>query len=187
MEGRWTRRSGVLLVAWCLWTAAAAADELPDFQQWQRIDSRYCTIWVDRQLDVGQVNRKVSIWGIRPQTSIAAFTSPNEQLAAKCDTLFRRVEELLGMYPPGVHVTIAIARRHEQIRATHAARYGFGTDAVAFYVFEINAIYAAARELSSSVLAHEMAHCVIDQYFGIRSPRQVEEILPMYVDAHLQD
>ena len=91
------------------------------------------------------------------------------------------------MYPPGIHVTIRVAKDNSQISAEHAARYGFGTDAIAFYIFENNTIYATAREISESVLAHEMGHCILDHYFGIRPPRKIEEMLAMYVDEHLQD
>jgi len=164
----------------------AQADELQDVG-WQRIDSRYCTIWLDSSIDAKQVNRRIRTWMLRPQVRVTMANTPEGQLAAKCDTIFRRAQELLDMYPPGIHVTIKVARHHDQIRSVHAARYGFGTEAIAFYMFENNTIYATMGELSESVLAHEMAHCIIDHYFGVRPPRKVEELLAMYVDAHLRE
>ena len=164
------------------WVQAQAQEELVG---WQRIDSRYCTMWLEPSLEAKMVNRKVKTWMIRPKVRAPKAETPEGQLAAKCDTLFRRAQELLDMYPPGIHVTVKIARRREEIRSTHAAHYGFGTEAIAFYVFAHNTIYATGKDLSASVLAHEMAHCIIDHYFGIRPPRKIEEMLAMYVDAHL--
>ena len=151
------------------------------------MDSRYCTIWVEPGLKAKKLNQKLKTWMIRPQGRLVTTETPEDQLAAKCDTLFRRAQELLDMYPPGIHVTIKIAKAHHQIKDAHAARYGFGTEAIAFYVMEENTIYATAGTLSESVLAHEMAHCIVDHYFRVRPPRKIEELLAMYVDAHLRE
>ena len=173
----------------CLAFAAPIQSESrhEDFLGWQRIDSRYCTIWLDPGLAVKRVNRRVRTWGIRPTVKIPKGETPDGQLAAKCDTIFRRAEELLDMYPPGIHVTIKVASTQEEIQDFYAARYGHGTEAIAFYVFENNTIYTTGRDISAGVLAHEMAHCIIDHYFGVRPPRKIEELLAMYVDAHLGD
>ena len=161
------------------------AEELGATAGWRRVDSRYCTIWVEPGLKAKKLNQKLKTWMIRPQGRLINTETPEDQLAATCDTIFRRSQELLDMYPPGVHVAVKIASTQDAIQSVHAARYGIGTEAIAFYVFEDNTIYATAKELSTSVLAHEMAHCIIDHYFGVRPPRKIEEMLAMYVDAHL--
>ena len=153
---------------------------------WQRIDSRYCTILVDEGMDVRHVSGRVKTWMIRPQTRRAkGEETPAGELAAKCDTIFRQVLGLLDMYPPGIHVTLKVTHTQDEIKGVHAALYGYGTEAIAFYVYEENAIYTTLRDLSTSVLAHEIAHCVVDHYFQVRPPRKVEEMLATYVDAHL--
>ena len=91
------------------------------------------------------------------------------------------------MYPAGVHTTLRIAKERQQIEGVHARRYGQGTEADSFYIFEENTIYATVKDISESVLVHEMAHCIIDHYFRVRPPRKIEELLAMHVDAHLRD
>ena len=156
-------------------------------EEWQRIDSRYCTIWIDPALKAESVNRRISVWQIQPVVKVLPGAGVEEELAAKFDTIFWKAQELLDMYPPGIHVTIRVAKEQEKIGAVHHARYGFGTSAVAFYVFENNTVYAVGRELSESVLVHEMAHCIMDHYFAVRPPRKVEEMLAIYTDEHLRD
>lgn len=174
---------GVLGIAGGAW-----ADGVDDVAGWSRIDSRCCTIWVDPELSVTSINNRISTWRVRPQVRRAVTAgTPEGQVAAKCDTLFQRAKELLDMYPPGIHVTIKIAKHRRQIHDVHAARYGFGTEAIAFYLFETNTIYATGKDLSESVLAHEMAHSILDHYFEVRPPRKIEELLAMHVDAHLRD
>ena len=181
-------RRWVLVAAIGLFLAGSAqAEEAAGTSGWQRVDSRYCTMWLDPSVTAKAVTRRISTWGVRPQLSFPKGDTPESQLAAKCDTLFRRAEELLDMYPPGIHVTVKVARDQYQIVNAHAARYGYGTDAVAFYMFEDNTVYTTVGDMSESVLAHEMAHCIIDHYFRVRPPRKVEELLAMYVDEHLGD
>jgi len=151
---------------------------------WQRVESLYCTILVDPSVELKQINQKLKTWRMRPQVGMSSTETPEAQLASKCDSVFRRTQDVLDMYPNGLHVTVKITPTRDSIQVAHAARYGVGTEAIAFYVFENNTIYATAKALSTSVLAHEMAHCIIDYYFGIRPPRKIEEMLAMYVDAH---
>jgi hypothetical protein len=175
-----------LAVTGCLLLAGSAqAAALEDMTGWQRIDSRYCTIWLEPSLEVDAINRRLGTWLIRFGIRRPKAGTPEGQVAAKCDTIFRRAQEVLDMYPPGIHVTVRIAKHRQQLKDVHAARYGYGTEAIAFYLFEDNTIYATAKDLSESVLAHEMAHCIIDHYFGVRPPRRIEELLAVHVDTHL--
>ena len=181
-------RLWVLVAAgWLVIGGTAQAEETQDVSNWRRIDSRYCTIWLHPSIEAKKVNRRVSTWKVRPQVKAANGDTEEGELAAKCDTIFRRAEEILDMYPAGVHTTIKIAKDRSEIAGVHANRYGHGTKAVAFYVYEDNTIYAAVKDLSESVLVHEMAHCIIDHYFRIRPPRKIEELLAMHVDAHLRE
>ncbi len=182
------RKRLCLVLLACLLVCRAAWGALEGANSWQRVDSRYCTMWIDSAIQLKKVNRKISTWRIRPRGEAPQKDDSIEsELAAKCDTIFRRAQEVLDMYPAGIHTTIRIAREREDIEGVHATRYGHGTEAVAFYVFEENTIYAAIDDLSESVLVHEMAHCIIDHYFRVRPPRKIEEMLAMHVDAHLRE
>ncbi len=184
------RPLGLLLCSAGLVVLASApvrAIDAPDLEGWQRGDSRDCTLWIDPALTPDQVNRRISVWWIRPQVAAPKGADLEAQLGAKCDTIFQRVEEVIDMHPPGVHVTVLVARNQGKIAGIHAARYGHGVDADAFYAFENNTIYAAYPELSESVLAHEMAHAIIDHYFGTRPPRKIEEMLAIYADENLRN
>ena len=177
----------LVLAGWLAVSGPAWGQQNEDTENWRRIDSRYCTIWAHPAVDLGKVNRKISTWRVRPRVKAAKDGTEEGELAAKCDTIFRRAEEILDMYPPGIHTTLKIAKERHQISSTHAARYGHGTDAVAFYVFEENTIYVAVKDISEDVLVHEIAHCIIDHYFGIRPPRKIEELLAMHVDTSLRE
>ncbi len=176
----------LLLGCLTLW-GPAQAEVSSTMENWKRIDSRYCTIWVHPAVGVKQVNKKISTWRVRPKVkAVPKGDSVSDELAGKCDTLFRRAQEILDMYPAGIQVTIKILKERSEIKGAHSAHYGFGTKAIAFYAYEENTIYAEADDLSESVLVHEMAHCIIDHYFRMRPPRKIEEMLATHVDAQLR-
>ena len=167
------------------WAAEAPND--PEENNWRRIDSKYCTIWLHPSVEVKQINKRVSTWRVHPQVKIAKSEPEEVKLTAKFDTIFQRAQEILDMYPAGVHVTVKVLRDRDEVEGIHADRYGYDTDAVAFYDFEDNTVFVAMKDLSEGVLVHEMSHCIIDHYFRVRPPRKIEELLAMHADEHLRD
>ena len=183
----------------CLWNlaiaalilsqAAPVADAvvLKDTAGWQRVDSRFCTVWVHPELSLKKINRKISTRWIHTRFPMQKKSGLHGELATKCDMLFRRAEELLDMYPAGVHVTVKVAKNREDLRQTHQQYYGQGTDAIAFYHFPNNTIYIWGKKISESVLIHEMAHSIIDHFFQVRPPRKIEEMLAVHVNKQMRD
>ena len=41
------------------------------------------------------------------------------------------------------------------------------------------------QDVHAGMLAHELAHAIIDHYLTVRPPAQTAEILARYVDSHL--
>lgn len=111
----------------------------------------------------------------------------------KVDTLFRRVQEILDMRKIMKKVTIKIHHNREEIKRAHAGIYGTyrrsSTKRVprAWFRYKNNTIYVDLDDLHEGMLAHEMAHSIIDNYLIIRPPRATAEILARYVDTHLFD
>lgn len=184
------RHLGVLLLAGLILAGGrmklAYAYDLDDSLSGQRVDSRYCTVYLEPGIDAKKVNRKISVRGIGWQ-KLPKGLSPEGELAAKCDILFQRAEELLDMYPPGVHVALKITESRDTISGIHQTHYGEGTEAIAIYLFPGNTIYAWAKEVSEAVLIHEMAHCILDHYFQVRPPRKIEELLAIHVDTQMRE
>ena len=63
--------------------------------------------------------------------------------------------------------------------------YGDQTPPKAWYIYELNTIYVNVDDLHEGILAHEMAHSIIDNYLFVRPPEPTAEILARYVDSHL--
>ena len=91
------------------------------------------------------------------------------------------------MYPPRIRVAINIYKRQEDLDKVYEEFFNEPNKAVSFYIYKTNTIYAVESQLNENILAHEMAHCIIDHYFVILPPRKIQEMLSAYVDLHLED
>ena len=102
------------------------------------------------------------------------LAGPDAKNASKLrvDELVNRVEDLLDMRPGTIHFDIVL----EPV-------YSGGN--IAFYSHEKKTIRVFVDRVTDGVLAHEIAHAVICQYFPFPPPERAQEILAQYVDQHL--
>jgi len=81
-----------------------------------------------------------------------------------------------------------VIRIYPDRKRFHEVRYTGGSEKhrlQACYVYEQNTICINNDDVHEGVLAHEMAHAIIDHYLTVRPPRATAEILARYVDKHL--
>ena len=90
----------------------------------------------------------------------------------RIDELVERVEALLDMYPAPFHFEIQL-------------KPYFTGGVIANYSHKTRMIIVALDRVTDGVLAHEMAHAVINAYFPVSPPEKAQEILAQYVDKHL--
>ena len=62
-----------------------------------------------------------------------------------------------------------------------------GSTPLAFYSHKTKTIHVDVSSITDGVLAHEMAHGVINFYFKTPPPAKMQKILAQYVDLHLWD
>ncbi len=116
-----------------------------------------------------------------------------EKVKNKVDALFRRAQEILDMRKIMKKVIIKIHRNREEIKRAHAEIYGTARRSSnrrvprAWFRYKNNTAYINLDDLHEGMLAHEMAHAIIDNNLVIRPPRATAEILARYVDTHLFD
>lgn len=153
--------------------------------------SKFCTIFYDNDVDLKRVNRNINL-------SFPDFYSPGAYredaglsiegiISDKFDAIFNKAEELLDMYPARIHVAINIYKTRETLDEVYEEFFNEPNKAISFYIYKTNTIYTLESELNENILAHEMAHCIIDHYFVILPPIKIQEMLSAYVDVHLKD
>jgi hypothetical protein len=108
------------------------------------------------------------------------------RINARLQFLMMRVEDILGMKPFIPKLSIELYRTRKDMQAAYASQEGINIDARSFYVHKHALIFSSEQDLIDSIIAHEMAHAVIDHYFKAPPPAQVAELLAAHVDEHLE-
>lgn len=108
-----------------------------------------------------------------------------DSIKNKVDAIFERVQEILDMHKWMDRVSIFIYPNKKSFNEVRDKLIGKDCRFRSWYVFDQNTIYVNARDINEGILAHEMAHAIIDHYMAIRPPRATAEILSRYVDQHL--
>jgi hypothetical protein len=159
--------------------------------KWNVFSTRFCTVFYEKGAELKIINRRINL-------SFPDFYSPRsfkkepglaveDIVSDKMDAIFNRVEELLDMYPARIHVAIYVYKNKEDLDGIYEEFFHEPNTAVSFYIYKTNSIYTTESAASESILAHEMAHCIIDHYFVILPPRKIQEMLAAYADVHLKD
>ena len=153
--------------------------------------TRFCTVFYNDDVDLHKINRRINLrfsdfYSPRTYKEKVDF-SIEDILSEKFDAIFVRVQDILDMYPSKIHVAINIYKTREELDAVYERIFDGPNTAVSFYVYKTNTIYTLENEVTENILAHEMAHCIIDHYFVILPPRKIQEMLAVYADMHLKD
>jgi hypothetical protein len=128
--------------------------------------TKYTTIYYERDKDLSDFLFKIG--GTR-------FELPEEKALAtsRIDRIVDRVEAILDMHPKNLNIKIYLAGAL------------VGPNETAFYEYRTKSIHVAVGFATDGIVAHEIAHAVINRYFSSPPPGKVQEILTQYVDKYL--
>ena len=162
-----------------------ASDEL----NWQEIKTRYTILCYQTSEDLIGFNKKINyspgISGLGWLTHGSSSKNLEDRLKIKIDAIFQRVQQILDMRKRIDRVRINLYQNKRQLGDEFKDLYHKECYLRAWYVFEKHTIYLNLEDLHEGMLAHEMAHAIIDHYFAVRPPAATAEILARYVDSHL--
>jgi len=169
-----------------------------DGKSWQSLETKYTIIQYQSPEDLKRFDKKIDYppekWGIKRLFAGSDPDHPKERLIRKIDALFERAQEILDMRKRSRKVTINIYSNKEQLKEAYKKvfkrsfrTYKSHPHPRAWYIHAYKTIYINVDDLYEGMLAHEMAHSIIDNYLLVRPPEATSEILARYVDAHLFD
>lgn len=157
---------------------------------WLTMETRYFTIQYEDSVNLNTVASRLNSRGLFSSgffsSSETSSAAPEDKVAQRADRLLKHVEEMLDMYPPNLKLTIKIFKDEDSLVEAYFRMMGTRQRYQAFYIHQCQTIYTSEYGISDSVVSHEMAHAVIDNYFSANPPPKVAEILATYVDAHLE-
>ncbi|OIO38205.1 MAG: hypothetical protein AUJ72_02910 [Candidatus Omnitrophica bacterium CG1_02_46_14] len=129
------------------------------------LQTRFAVIHYSNEREIGDFLWRIT--GKRP-----SLTDGAELVKNRVDELVERVEMLLEMYPAPFQFSIRFEAHTLQNPA-------------ALYSHPTRTIILAVNRTTDGILAHEMAHAIINAYFPVPPPEKAQEILAQYVDKNL--
>ncbi|MCG8619448.1 MAG: hypothetical protein MI802_24770 [Desulfobacterales bacterium] len=159
--------------------------------KWSTLKTKYLSVHYQDTADLKTFDRKIK--PVKHTGGFSSFSAGNSQssgqfgrLSAKLDTLCEKVQLILDMRKP-IRVNVRIYSDKAALDEAYYKIYKKKKSLRAWYLFRYNTIYLQAGDVFAGMLAHEIAHAVVDHYLDVRPPRATAEILARYVDAHLNE
>lgn len=167
----------------------ATGEETAEDIAWQSIETKYTTIRYQSMEDLKNFNRRMKYnpkhSGLKRLFSSSGSDNLVDTITTKVDVLFRRVQEILDMRKRMKKVNVNIYHNKNQLHDAFFSIYKRPCRIRAWYRYGNNTVHINVKDLHDGMLAHELAHAIIDHYLLVRPPPATAEILARYVDSHL--
>ncbi len=151
------------------------------------LKTTYVTISYSSADSLRKFNKTISLGSLSYLLKNRHGITSEDELKNKIDVLIERVESVLEMFPSHVKLTIALLPSENEVQGLYRSKYGKNVDFIAFYSPRDQTIFVSVKDVDLGVLAHEIAHAVIDFYYGMATPSKIHEVLAQYVESHLKD
>ncbi|HHN65339.1 MAG TPA: hypothetical protein ENK09_08280 [Nitrospirae bacterium] len=153
----------------------------------EEIKTRYTTIIYNSTDQLDNFNDNIITGGLSYFFQRQDSVTVKDEIVSKVDGLVEHVESILEMYPSMMHFRIVLLDDDNEVRAVYRRQYNKSVNYIAFYSPQEKTVYISVDDVELRVLAHEIAHVVIDHYFGVAPPVKIHEVLAQYVEKHLED
>lgn len=110
-----------------------------------------------------------------------------EEVLAKLDIIIEKVEVVLDMFPNNLGLSVHVLPDRDAVSAAFRRTYNKKVDYLAYYSLSEDTIYFSASDASIRVVAHEIAHAVVDDFFQVRPPYTMHELMAQFAEKHVTD
>ncbi|KPK42445.1 MAG: hypothetical protein AMJ78_02575 [Omnitrophica WOR_2 bacterium SM23_29] len=159
-------------------------------QEWIITKSHFCTLYFGCNVNIEAVNKKIDTYRVDYGLTVKPprlGKDVKDIVAYKFDLIFLKVQELLDMRPKDIHLNAKIYRDKNGLDRVYVQIFNEENKFIAFYVFKLNTLFVSEWKISANILAHEIAHCIVDHYFSVIPPKKIAEMIAQYADLHLRD
>ena len=151
------------------------------------VKTRNASVIYEKEDLLRKFNRNIRLgslsYAARNRTSITV----EDEVRNKVDVILERVEAVLAMFPGNLDFTIILLHSDRDVRKVYTGKFGKKVDFISFYSPRDKTVYISVDDVRLGVLAHELAHVVIDFYYETPTPAKIHEILAQFVESHIED
>lgn len=151
------------------------------------IKSSYTTIVYEEEGQLRKFDRRVYLGSLSYLLQRRSSVTITDEIKNKVDVIIEKVESILGMYPKTLEFKIVLLSSDADVQRIYYDKYKIKSDYIAFYSPQNKTVFISVNAAELTVLAHEITHAVVDQFFGFSTPVKVHEVLAQYVETHIDD
>lgn len=150
------------------------------------LQTRYATLHYDNDEQLQTLNRELLLGGeLSWQLRKRSLVTIRDEVTAKIDILVEQVQVVLEMYPERMAFTILLFSDEKAAQAELARRHGERVDFISFYSRRDNTLYLSVKHARLKVVAHELAHVVVQRFSQNSMPNKIHELLAQYAASHI--
>lgn len=150
--------------------------------------SRYVTlVYSDKELLHDFKEQLILGRKLRYHLANRTIITIEDEILAKLDTIIEKAETVLDMFPDKLHITVVLLPSKVEVGAMYFAKYGKKANHIAYYSLQEDTIYISVDDAKLRVIAHEIGHAIVDQYFQVRPPYTIHELMAQFTEKHITD
>lgn len=150
--------------------------------------SRYVTLKYDGKRILREFNNKLFIGRkLSAMMRKKNVETVEDEVLAKIDLIVEKTQIVLDMFPAEIHLTLVLLPDDDDVSEMYLQKYGKRQNNIAYYSLSEKTIYISADDTKLRVLAHEMGHAIADQYFEVRPPYKIHELMAQFAEKHITD
>lgn len=148
------------------------------------VKTRYATIVYNNEKYLTEFNDQVSLGSLSYLMGSRGSLTAAEEAGNKLDAIVDRVEAVLDMFPRSLKFKMVLLPSSTDVQKVYRQKYGRSPDYIAFYSPRDNTVFVSLADVRVGVLAHELTHVILVNYFGVSPPDKVQEVLAEFVETH---
>ena len=149
------------------------------------LESRHATITYQHSNDLRNFNDRLDMG--RLGSFIKSSDTVEEEVTAKIDFIVGKVMTVLDMFPLPLKFYIVIRPDVQDVRSDFKRLYKMDVDYIAFYSPSRNKVFYSAADTRLGVVAHEIGHVVVENYFTVSPSQRVHEVMAQFAEQHIAD
>jgi hypothetical protein len=161
---------------------------LPGILYAAEIKSRYVTVqFANREL-LGTFNEELELGRkLNSYVKKRPVVTVEDEVLAKVDTVVEQAETILEMFPDKLHIRIVLLADQSEVARIFMQKYNKKVNYLAFYSLSEDTIYLSVKDVNLKVLAHEIAHGIVNHYFDVRPPYNIHELMAQFVEKRISE
>ncbi len=158
--------------------------ECPAFE----LKSRHAIITYDDRNDLKRFNKNLYMGRrLRSLVKKQGADTVEEEVVAKINVIVEKVMTALDMFQSKLVFSIVIRGYESAVQKDFKRIYDVDVNYIAFFDPHNNIVYYSANNGTLRVVAHEIGHVVVENYFTISPPQRIHEVMAQYAEKHVSD